>query len=270
MRINKYNHDNSLVSSKEIKVNLPNYILEFDDSHPIVNISENEYHLLKSKPRVRGGMFFSERDFLIEKLRFFIKYDYSLYLKSKEQDIYNIITSDIVRHDIEPLCLPCNIENVEDLLRMSVNDEHYEDWNTSKQLLWTYYIFSESDLSWTKFYALNRNNLDLIESLKRKYFSDSDGDEILGIRYQLANRYRKFHQTCHQHSVLSIFGAFKNRIYKKTKFIPSNYNSLLTYLSFEDDEFVATISKLLYETKEKNRSANYSINYATILFLSFI
>lgn len=267
MRINKYNYDNSLVSSKEIKVNLPNYILEFDDSHPIVNVSENEYHLLKSKPKVKEGNSFSERDFLIEKLRFFIKYDYSLYLKSKQQDIYSIIASDIFVSDIEPPCLPHDIESVEDILKMAVDNEHYEDWNTSKQLLWTYYILSELGLSWTTFYALNRNNLDLIESLKRKYFKGSDKDEI---RFQLASRYRKFLQICHQQSVLCIFGAFKNRINKTTKFIPSSYNSLLTHLSFEDDEFVATISKLLYETKEKNRSNIYGVICANNTFVSLL
>ena len=57
---------------------VPEYLMEFDDSMSIFNISDSEYKLIKSKSSK------PERNHLIEKYKWLIKYDYELYCNTLE------------------------------------------------------------------------------------------------------------------------------------------------------------------------------------------
>ena len=76
MRIKTYNQNGILLSDKEIKCNVPKYVREFDNSHPLVNISSEDHRIFNSK------LDSLEKVMLIEKYRQILRYDFSLYSSS--------------------------------------------------------------------------------------------------------------------------------------------------------------------------------------------
>ena len=105
MRIEYYNSNNEMTSKKEYKTNIPKCVKKFIDARPLVNINMEEYKLLKSKKNK------TKRDFLIDKLKYYLKFDYSLFLQSEKchrpmkDYVFHILQSLFGKHSLSWLYL---------------------------------------------------------------------------------------------------------------------------------------------------------------------
>ena len=260
MRIKTYNQNKELISEKEINCNVPKYIQEFDDSHPLVTISNKDYKLLNSKFES------AEKTLLIEKFRYILRYDYSTYLDSdKGCDISFRLSEGLSVQNIE-LRIPCTIEN-----RISNQDDwliglidHIKDvadekkWNPIQIAIWLDYIKSESKDSWATFY---NNSVKDLKNRKNRDLEELDNLEEIEIRGN-AKRYQTLLNIV-RNEVYPILKGKKyeqySRLQSALRLIPSRYSSYLQPYSFDDDKFIIKLCNALYETKSKRRSDLYGI-----------
>ena len=260
MRIKTYNQNKELISEKEINCNVPKYIQEFDDSHPLVTISNKDYKLLNSKFES------AEKTLLIEKFRYILRYDYSTYLDSdKGCDISFKLSEGLSVQNIE-LRIPCTIEN-----RISNQDDwliglidHIKDvadekkWNPIQIAIWLDYIKSESKDSWATFY---NNSVKDLKNRKNRDLEELDNLEEIEIRGN-AKRYQTLLNIV-RNEVYPILKGKKyeqySRLQSALRLIPSRYSSYLQPYSFDDDKFIIKLCNALYETKSKRRSDLYGI-----------
>ena len=256
MKIQTYDSNGMIISSNEVEGKVPEYIKVFDDSMFVFNISESDYKLIKSK------LLKSERNYLIEKYKWLIKYDFELYCNSRE-------CADIGKQ------LSCNFVGtpIKDIFPDSVNDillKYRDNWSVAllnysfvkaKQFyrskghlntyIWMKFITSERNISWTNF---------------RKQFYDSnefDYNDFAKIRYD-RDAY------CYGVSSFKSFLSTVNSVRRASKYkddsitsilsvLPTYYNSLPTPIDLEKDDVVTKIIECLYLKGGKERKNLYNI-----------
>lgn len=78
MKILSYNKAGTLDACNDICVELPSYVLSYDESKPILNIDEDEYSIVTFKQDSEVAY-----NYLLNKMRFFVRYDYRLFTLSE-------------------------------------------------------------------------------------------------------------------------------------------------------------------------------------------
>lgn len=254
MRIRTYNQNNEIISEKEVKCRIPRYVQEFDDSHPLVHISNKEYKLLNSKSES------IEKLLLIERYRQILQFDYSLFLNSwKGHRILSSLSHEhIVLEPFPDLGIDniCNDRNwllsVVDYIRTENEDRHL---NPVKIKIWLDYIKSESGDSWTSFF----------NKRKQENFKDIDVEYWETIMLSPSWDYACLYYL--------LFDTLRNKVYPQLKrksiqsrrlksilcLIPTHYSSQLEPYSFDNDKFVIRICNSLYEINSKRRSDVYGL-----------
>lgn len=261
MRIKTYNQNKELISEKEINCNVPKYIQEFDDSHPLVQISNREHQLLNSKTESIGKLL------LIKKYRRILQYDYSLYLDSDNGcNISYRLNEGLTFHSTEP-GLPRTIEDVMsdsdnwligliDYIKEIANERL---WDPIRMAIWYKYIKSESKDSWSTFFK--NNSVKDLQNLKNRDLEGLDNLEEIEILGN-AKRYQTLLNIV-RNEVYPMLKGKKSEQYSRLqnalRLIPSRYSSYLQPYSFDDDKFIIKLCNALYETKTKRRSDLYGI-----------
>lgn len=256
MKIQTYDSNGMIISSHKVEGKVPEFIMEFDDSMPIFNVSDSDYKLIKSKSSK------SERNHLIEKYKWLIKYDFELYCNSREcADIGKQLS-----HNFAGTPITDNFpDSVDDIVR-----KYKDNWSVAlinysfvkanqffrskdhlNSYIWIKFITSESNISWTNF---------------RKQFYDSnefDYSEFAKIRSDRA-------VYCYGVSSFKSFLSTVNSVRRTSKYkneyisrilsvLPTYCNSLPASLDLEKDDVVVKIIEALYLGKGKGRKNLYNI-----------
>ena len=258
MRIKTYNQNGILLSDKEIKCNVPKYVREFDNSHPLVNISSEDHRIFNSK------LDSLEKVMLIEKYRQILRYDFSLYFSS--MDSHNILLY------IKSVFAPSELD-IFDIIRdkkewltkllLYINilseKEYYHDHpvRQANLAIWLDYIKTESKCSWTSFLKEKFSNV-ILEAEYEKY---GNCDYSFDKTWICAKRYRTLLSTLKN----EIYPALKKKSSQSTRLksilhlIPSKYSSQLQPYSFDDNNFILRLCNVLYQTGSKRRSDVYGV-----------
>ena len=110
-----------------------------------------EYKLLKSKKNK------TKRDFLIDKLKYYLKFDYSLFLQSEKcRELYKLL-SNTLRVGFEPDSFRSKNIVQEIIRRASMMFDEY-NLEEKREQLWINYVTSESTLTWKQYYHQNYKN----------------------------------------------------------------------------------------------------------------
>lgn len=254
MKIQTYDSNGMIISNNEVEGKVPKDIMEFDDSMPIFNISDSEFKLIKSKSSK------SERNFLLEKYKWLINYDYELYCNSCESAAiekllrYNFVgtpTSDIFPDSVDDILRKYRDNWSVAMLNYSFAKakQFYKSKDHINAYIWLKYITSESNLSWTKFKKqfYDSNKFDFSDFVNTRYDRDCYG----------ISSFKSFLST-----VNSVRRASKNEIDNFSSIlsvIPTYYNSLPAPLDLEKDDVVIKIIECLYLGRGKGRKNLYNI-----------
>lgn len=255
MRIRTYNQENGMISEKEVKCRIPRYVQEFDDSHPLVHISNREYKLLNSKSES------IEKLLLIERYRQILQFDYSLFLDSwKGHKILSSLSNEhIVLEPFPDLGIDniCNDRNwlfsVVDYILAENEDRHLDP---VKIKIWLDYIKSESEDSWTSFFNKRKqeNSFKDIDVECWETIMLSPSWDYACLYYILLDTLRnKVYPQLKRKSIQS------RRLKSILRLIPTHYSCQLDPYSFDNDKFVIKICNSLYEINSKRRSDVYGI-----------
>ena len=252
MKIQTYNSSGMIISSNIVDGKVPEYLMEFDDSMSIFNISDSEYKLIKSKSSK------PERNHLIEKYKWLIKYDYELYCNTFEfAEIGNLLNyNPIFDHFPDP---------VDAIVRKYRDNWAYTMLNYSiskaKQFLmsnyhinaylWIKYVTSDNVTSWTNFKKTfyNSNNFDYNDYV---HFMEGREDYI----YRICS-FKSFLSTVN--SVRKATKKHNNHINSILSVLPTYYNSLPAPIDLEKDDVVTKIIECLYLDGGKGRKNLYNI-----------
>lgn len=262
MRIEYFNSNNEMTSKKEYKTDIPKCVEKFIDTRPLVNINEKEYKLLKSKKNK------AKRSFLINKLKYYLKYDYSLFLQSEKcRELYELLSSTL-RVGFDPDSFRSkNI--VQQIIRRALlisNDYHYV---INGEQLWINYATSESTLTWKQYYLQNYKNFSDPTNTGNTLSLTSHYQKI---RITSANLYRSLLKICstNTHDKRKKLSNSQKHLDAITSLLPSSYSSSLSPFSFDNENFISSVAIKLYEIGEKKRSDLYGIIYTYNYYVTMI
>ncbi len=262
MRIEYYNSNNEMTSKKEYKTNIPKCVKKFIDARPLVNINMEEYKLLKSKKNK------TKRDFLIDTLKYYLKFDYSLFLQCEKcRELYKLL-SNTLRVGFEPDSFRSKNIVQEIIRRASMMFDEY-NLEEKREQLWINYVTSESTLTWKQYYHQNYKNFSVPTNTGNTIPLTSPYQKI---RITSANLYRSLLKICrtNTHNKKKKLSNSQKRFDVITSLLPSSYSSSLSPFSFDDENFISSVAINLYEIGEKKRSDLYGIIYTYNYYVTMI
>lgn len=240
MKIISYKENNIIDTCNDINIELPSYVLSYDDNHPFLNIDEDDYSILAYNQGTEV-----ERKYLLSKLKFFVQYDYRLFTQSelhKEQS--HLQTENLYKEDasaayyslslllskkLKTALIDNNrtidslVEEINNLTETNILEAliYYTDHSITKR---------SSRLSGDEYFAVSFSNL-----IKRVYYAIKHLERCHGISLELA--------------------AISDMLYPFVSHNPVKTSVFANYSTFK--KLVELL--FLYEAEEKQRSGIYRL-----------
>lgn len=192
MKIISYKENDIIDTCNDINIELPSYVVSYDENRPFVNIDEDDYSVLVYNQGTEV-----ERKYLLNKLKLFVHYDFRLFtqLKShKEQS--HLQTENLHKEDVPAAC-----ESLSLLLSkkfktaLAENDKTIESWVeeinnlTETNIIEALFYYTEysitkrmSRLPEKEYFAVSFSNL-----IKRVYYAIKHLERCHSISLELAS-----------------------------------------------------------------------------------